>query len=54
MTEEKSKQALFQIHEEYMKHSPEERVVLYEDYQKKRNEVKHELLEYVSKKNQNA
>ena len=53
MTEEQSKIALFQLHQEYMKHPPEERVMLYEDYQKKRNEIKSELIEFIANNRQN-
>lgn len=50
MTEEKSKEALFELHQEYMTHTPEERTKLYEDYQKRRNEIKSELLEFIKSK----
>lgn len=43
MTEDEAKKALFEIHQEYMKHSPEERLELYDEYQKKRNSVKEAL-----------
>lgn len=37
MTEDEAKQALFQINYEYMKHTPEERLKLYDGYKKKEN-----------------
>ena len=48
MTEEESKQALFQLHQEYMSHGPKERLKLYDEYQKKRNQIKQELTEAIS------
>jgi len=54
MTEEKSKQALFKLHQEYMTHTPEERSVLYEEYQKKRDEIKHELVEFIAQSRKNV
>ena len=47
MTEEESKMALFQLHREYMKHSPKERLKLYSDYMEKRNKIKEELLNLI-------
>lgn len=43
MTEEEAKQALFKIHYEYMKHSPKERLELYDKYQEDRKRIKSEL-----------
>lgn len=43
MTEEEAKKALFQIHYNYMMHSPKERALLYPEYQRQRNEIKKEL-----------
>lgn len=47
MTEEEAKQALFEVHYEYMTHSPKERLKLYDEYQKKRNEIKKALANYL-------
>ena len=44
MTEEESKNALFELHKEYMKHPPKERLKLYSDYMEKRNKIKEALL----------
>ena len=43
MTEEEARKALFQVHYEYMMHPPKERLKLYDEYKKKRDEIKHEL-----------
>lgn len=43
MTEEEAKIELFKIHKEYMKHTPKERLKLYDEYRKKRNKVKEAL-----------
>ena len=43
MTEEEAKKALFQIHWDYMMHTKEERLQLYDEYQEKRRKIKHEL-----------
>ena len=48
MTELESKEALFQLHKEYMSHTPKERLKLYDEYMKKRNEIKEALIEYIS------
>lgn len=48
MTELESKQALFQLHQEYMTHPPKERLKLYDEYINKRNEIKEALIRYVS------
>ena len=49
MTEEEAKSALFKIHQEYMKHSPEERLALYEEYKEHRNKIKEALSSLVNK-----
>ena len=49
MTEEEAKSALFKIHKEYMKHSPKERLKLYEEYKEKRNQIKEALSSLVNK-----
>lgn len=43
MTEEEAKKALFQVHYEYMMHTPQEREKLYNEYIEKRNQIKREL-----------
>lgn len=43
MTEEEAKIELFKIHKEYMKHTPKERLRLYDEYREKRNKVKEAL-----------
>ena len=48
MTELESKQALFQLHQEYMTHTPEERIELYDEYKRKRDEIKEALIKYIS------
>ena len=50
MSEEESRQALFKLHQEYMAHSPKERLKLYSEYQKQRNDIKNKLAQNVSKK----
>ena len=44
MTEEEAKKALFKLHYEYMKHTPKERLKLYEEYKEKRNKIKEALI----------
>ena len=48
MTEEQAKIELFKIHQEYMKHSPKERLKLYDEYREKRNKVKEALSSLIS------
>ena len=48
MTELESKEALFQLHREYMNHTPKERLELYDEYMRKRNEIKEALIQYIS------
>lgn len=48
MTEEEAKSELFKIHQEYMKHSPKERLKLYDEYRQKRNRVKEALSSLIS------
>ncbi len=50
MTEEEAKAALFKLHREYMKHTPKERLSLYEEYKTKRQEVREKLIESVNLK----
>lgn len=51
MTEDEAKKALFQVHYDYMMHSPKERLKLYDEYQRKRNEIKKALAKTMSDKN---
>ena len=48
MTEEEAKSELFKIHQEYMKHSPKERLKLYNEYREKRNKIKEALSSLIS------
>lgn len=50
MTEEEARKALFQIHYEYMMHSPKERLELYDEYKHKRDIIKKELAKVVREK----
>ena len=43
MTEDEAKKALFEINFEYMTHTPKERLELYDEYQKKRSEIRSQL-----------
>ena len=54
MTEEEARKALFQIHYEYMMHTPNERLKLYDEYQKKRSEIKKELARYMIEKDKST
>lgn len=47
MTEDEAKRALFQIHYEYMMHTPKERLALYDEYQEKRGKIKKELAKFI-------
>lgn len=53
MTEEEAKKALFQLHFEYMTHTPKERLKLYDEYQEKRAQIRHELAMAKIQKKQN-
>lgn len=53
MTEEEAKKALFQIHYEYMMHTPKERLDLYDEYQEKRRQIKSELAKAMLAKKEN-
>lgn len=48
MTEEEARCALFKLHQEYMKHTHQERLELYDDYQKNRCKIREELIKSVS------
>lgn len=47
MTEEEARKALFDLHFEYMTHPPKERLKLYDEYQRKRGEIRKSLTEFV-------
>lgn len=47
MTEKELKRALFDIKFEYMMHTPEEKEALYEEYLKKRGEIRKELAKLI-------
>jgi len=50
MTEDEAKKALFQVHYEYMMHTPKERELLYDEYQEKRAKIRHELAKVLMEK----
>lgn len=50
MTEEEAKKALFQINFEYMMHTPNERLELYDEYIEKRAEVRRQLTNAIMEK----
>lgn len=52
MTEEEARNALFQLHFEYMSHPPKERLDLYEEYKKRRQEIRTELASLMLEKKQ--
>ena len=52
MTEEEARDALFKIHWEYMKHSPKERLELYDEYIENRKRIKKELAKLIFEKKQ--
>ena len=43
MTEDEARNALFQLHFEYMTHPPKERLKLYDEYREKRSKIREEL-----------
>ena len=53
MTEEEARKALFQLHYNYMMHTPKEREELYEEYQACRREIKNKLAKFMFEKKQN-
>lgn len=53
MTELESKEALFKLHQEYMMHKPKERLKLYDEYIRKRNEIKESLIQFISQEKLN-
>lgn len=48
MTEEEAKKALFELHFEYMTHPAKERLKLYDEYRKKRSQIKEALIESIN------
>lgn len=52
MTEEEARKALFQVHYEYMKNPPQKRLELYDEYQAKRKQIKHELAKLILERKQ--
>ena len=50
MTEEEARQALFDLHFNYMKHPPKERLELYDEYREKRAEIREELTKLMLEK----
>ena len=50
MTEEQARTALFELHFEYMTHSPKERLKLYDEYREKRSKIREELTKYIVEK----
>ena len=43
MTEEEAREALFKLNQEYMSHTPKERLKLYESYRAEREKIMFEL-----------
>lgn len=52
MTEEEAKKALFELHYDYMSHSPKERLELYDEYIQKRNNIKEQLSRLIIERKQ--
>ena len=48
MTEEEATYKLISLTREYMKHTPEERKILYPEYQANRNKIKEDLINTIS------
>lgn len=53
MTEEEARKALFELHYEYMAHSPKERLKLYDEYQEKRAKIRQALMENILEQKEN-
>lgn len=53
MTEDESRKALFQLHYDYMSHPPKERLKLYDEYKRQREEIRKQLAEAIIKKVEN-
>ena len=53
MTEEEARNALFQLHFEYMIHSPKERLKLYDEYREKRAKIRQALIETLLEQKEN-
>lgn len=52
MTEETAQQALIDLTREYMKHSSDERKILYDEYKSNRNKIKEALMSFMFEKKQ--
>ena len=52
MTEETAQQALINLTREYMKHSSDERKILYNEYKENRNKIKEALINFMFEKKQ--
>ena len=52
MTEEEARRELFKINDEYMSHSPLERINLYEKYKMDREKIKNALSKYIEEERQ--
>lgn len=50
MTEKEARDALFKLHEEYMLHTPDERLNLYDEYKQKRAEIRKQLATFISER----
>ena len=50
MTEQEAKDALFKLHFEYMTNEPKKRLALYDEYQRKRSEIKKLLAQAIIEK----
>lgn len=50
MTEEEARDALFNLHYEYMLHTPKERLKLYDEYRDQREYIKSELARTIREK----
>lgn len=52
MTEDEARDALFKLHFDYITHPPKERLILYEEYKKRRQEIRTELANLMLEKKQ--
>ena len=53
MTEETARQALFDLHFKYIINPPKKRLELYDEYQKKRGEIRKELVKFIKERKEN-
>lgn len=53
MTEDESRKALFQLHYNYMSHPPKERLKLYDEYKRQREEIRKELARAIIERKKN-